>query len=106
MKTNMSFEQFQQFLKNLYGQLTGESFISDEVYTDYVKRAIKYIGVDVNRFLSATLLEIKLWQKKLEDSPAFHSLTPKYRRNIISGYKAYITCLRYKHGFIKVGVNQ
>ncbi|MGP8216800.1 MAG: hypothetical protein ACLQQ4_14640 [Bacteroidia bacterium] len=106
MKTRMSIEQFEQFLRNEYGLLTRQTFISDVSYVGYIKKAMRYLNMEASRFFTASLGEVKAWKINLMDNSAFRSLSPKYQADILSGYNAYIDCVRYKLGFLKIDNNQ
>jgi len=92
MNQSMSFEAFERYLKN------NQQIKSVESYLNYLQQSIKYLGVATNRFFSATLFEARCWEAKLKNNTAFQGLSYEYRSNIVTGYHAYLDCLRDQAG--------
>lgn len=100
MKTTRTLESFQQFLINIYARKYNGVFLSKESYKSLIKSVIKTLGVTEQYFLNADLKQLKIWQILIQDKPAFQCISIEHRRDLRSGFEAFVNYSRYQAGLI------
>ena len=101
MKKIRTIESFGSFLVNVYACTNNGKFLSKESYQSYVKTVAKIFGKTEKDFLNAELIQLKAWKIQIEDKPTFRDLSADYKRDLKSGFGAFVNYARYQAGFLK-----
>lgn len=100
MKTNRTFESFEQFLVNIYSRQNGGKFLSKNNYLSYIRRVTKILSVPESQFLNADLKQLKTWFIQLEDKRDFQRASYDHQSDLKSGFNAFINYGRYQVGYV------
>lgn len=101
IKLYRTIESFQQFLANIYSRKHNGKFLSVKNYTSYIHTIIKILGITENCFLNSDLTVLKTWKIIINDKSAFKTLSNEYKKDLNSGFEAFINYGRYNEGFVK-----
>lgn len=100
MLNNRTFYGFENFLIREWSKQNDGQFLSVANYLAYVRKIAKTLGCTEQQFLSASLQQLKIWAIQIQDKPLFRSYDKEFRRDLNSGFKAFIAYCRFLLGLV------